>query len=145
MRKLINNDKESAQIVKLLEERPYTLKDLTRATGKSFAAMRTLIDTLSFNYLITQDGKKYFIPKYDLPQYVKELADEYKLLEYNEHTGKYEIIGKKIDFVRFYIRKEYQRLERLVPYKEFCKTMQYIGGFSGGFLKRLYYIVINER
>jgi hypothetical protein len=80
-----------------------------------------------------------------IPDYVKELADEYKLLKYNHTTGKYDIIGKKIDFVRYYIKNnKYGKQGRLIPYKNFCDTMRYIGGFSLGLLKKYYYAVINE-
>jgi hypothetical protein len=146
MNKLLSNDKEAAQIVKVLKERPYTIQELSNRTGKTFAATRTLIDTLSFSFPIAQENQKYYIPKYDMPEYVKELADESELLEYNNTTGKYDIIGKKIDFVRYYIKNnKYGKRGLLIPYKKFRDTMLYIGGFNAGLLRRYYYIVINER
>lgn len=146
MNKLLNNDKEAALVIKLLKERPYTMSELSEISGKTFSATRVLVDTLSVKYPIAQSDKKYYIPKYDMPEYIKELAGEYKLLEYNGDTGKYDIIGKKIDFVRYYIKTyEYEKRGRLIPYKKFCDTMRYIGGFSDGVLRRFYYIVVNEQ
>jgi TusA-related sulfurtransferase len=145
MHKQLSNE-ESAQIIKVLKERPCTMREISDITGKTFSAARVLVDTLSIEYPIAQKNKKYYIPKYDMPEYVKELAGEYKLLEYNDDTGKYDIIGKKIDFVRYYIKTyEYEKRRRLIPYKKFCDTMQYISGFTDGLLRRFYYIVINER
>jgi hypothetical protein len=141
----LNNDKETAQIIKVLKERPCTMREISDITGKTFSAARVLVDTLSIEYPIAQENKKYYIPRYDMPEYVRELAGEYKLLEYNENTGKYDVIGKKIDFVRYYIKNyEYEKRGRLIPYKKFYDTMQYISGFNDGLLRRFYYIVINE-
>jgi hypothetical protein len=145
VRKQLNGGWEGARIIEMLKERPYTMGELAAASGKTFSATRVLVDTLSLDYPVAQKGKKYFIPEYDVPEYIKELADEYKLLEYNEDTGKYEIIGKKIDFVRFYVRREYKRIDRLIPYKKLRDVMRYVSGFNNGVLRRFYYIVAGER
>jgi hypothetical protein len=146
MYKLFNNDEEAALVIKALKERPRAMREISDITGKTFAAARVLVDTLSLEYPIAQERKKYYIPKYDTPEYVKELADEYKLLEYDDNTGKYNVIGKKIDFVRYYIKNyEYRKRGRLIPYKKFHETMQYISGFSDHLLRKDYYIVMNER
>jgi CRISPR/Cas system-associated protein endoribonuclease Cas2 len=61
MNKLVINEKEAAQIIKVLKDRPCTIQELANITGKSFAAMRVLIDTLSFDYPIAQEDTLYLI------------------------------------------------------------------------------------
>jgi DNA-binding IclR family transcriptional regulator len=62
MNKLLINEKEAAQILGILRDQPRTIQELAKTTGKSFAAMRVLIDTLSFDYPIAQEDNLYFIP-----------------------------------------------------------------------------------
>jgi DNA-binding IclR family transcriptional regulator len=65
--KLVSNEKEAAQILDILRDQPRTIQELAKTTDKSFAAMRVLIDTLSFDYPIAQEDNLYFIPNFDCP------------------------------------------------------------------------------
>jgi hypothetical protein len=52
-------------VINALNEGGYTLTELTAISGKSFAATRVLLDTLSFKYPIYEDRKRYAMLKID--------------------------------------------------------------------------------